>query len=238
MDIILGLCAAIVVAVALIILFRNNWFIYVISAILILATLALCFEVTFIVGVILMCLFVAGTCVFLFANLAEIRKVLVPHLGQGKTLTNNLKYSKDTLYHIIDDAVHSLSRTKTGGIMTFEKNTSLDDEIKSGTIINAPVSQELIETIFFNGTRLHDGALVIRENVIVAASVYFTPTTKALQGKYGSRHRAAIGISEVSDAVTVVGSEETGRVSIAHGGDLEPIALDLFLSEFTELMNK
>ena len=121
--------------------------------------------------------------------------------------------------------------------MTFEKSTNLDDVIKSGTPLNAPVSQELLETIFYEGTRLHDGAVVIRGNVIVAASVYYTPTTRAMTGKYGSRHRAAFGISEISDAVTVVVSEETGRVSIAYNGHLEAVGLDQFLREFSDLMN-
>ena len=109
--------------------------------------------------------------------------------------------------------------------------------MKSGTIIDAPVSQELLETIFYVGTRLHDGAVVIRGNIIVAASVYYTPTTRALTGKFGSRHRAAFGISEISDSVTVVVSEETGRVSIAYNGNLETVPLDSFLREFSDLMN-
>ena len=121
--------------------------------------------------------------------------------------------------------------------MTFERATNLDDVIKNGTIVNAPVSQELLETIFYEGTRLHDGAVVIRDNMIIAASVYYTPTTIALTGKYGSRHRAAFGISEISDSITVVVSEETGRVSIAHNGSLESVSLDDFLREFSDLMS-
>ena len=104
-------------------------------------------------------------------------------------------------------------------------------------MLDAPVSQELLETIFYVGTRLHDGAVVIRGNIIVAASVYYTPTTRALTGKFGSRHRAAFGISEISDSVTVVVSEETGRVSIAYNGNLETVPLDSFLREFSDLMN-
>ena len=109
--------------------------------------------------------------------------------------------------------------------------------MKNGTIINAPVSQELLETIFYEGTRLHDGAVIIRGNIIVAASVYYTPSTRAVNGKFGSRHRAAFGISEVTDSVTVVVSEETGRVSIAYNGSLEVVPLDTFLSEFSDLMS-
>ena len=84
-------------------------------------------------------------------------------------------------------------------------------------------------TIFYPGTRLHDGAVVLRKDHILAASVYYTPTTKPLTGKFGSRHRAAIGISEVSDSVTVVVSEETGRISLAVAGELIHVPADNFL---------
>ena len=153
------------------------------------------------------------------------------------SLALSAKVKKEELYRIIDSTVHSLSRSKTGAIITFERNTNMDDIIKSGTIINAPVTQELLETIFYKGTRLHDGAVVIRGNMILAASVYYTPTTRALTGKYGSRHRAAFGISEITDSVTVVVSEETGRISIAYNGNLESVSVDSFLREFTDLMS-
>ena len=105
--------------------------------------------------------------------------------------------------------------------MTFEKSTSLMDLTKNGVRVNAPFSPELITTIFYPGTRLHDGAVVIKGNEIISAAVFYTPSTKAFAGKYGSRHRAAIGISEISDSVTVVVSEETGRISFAVNGQLE-----------------
>ena len=237
MDIILGSIVALLVSGALIIFFRKTLTIIPVCALLILSCLAFIFEYK-ITGIMLAAIFVVVLTLFLFANISEIRKYIVLPQTQGKKKQEVIKYSKENLYRIIDDAVHSLSRTKTGGIMTFERSTNLDDILKNGTVINAPVSQELLETIFYEGTRLHDGAVVIRDNMIVAASVYFTPTTKALTGKYGSRHRAAIGISEISDAITVVVSEETGRVSIAHNGTIEPISLDLFLSEFTDLMSE
>ncbi|MCX5775869.1 MAG: DNA integrity scanning protein DisA nucleotide-binding domain protein [Firmicutes bacterium] len=120
--------------------------------------------------------------------------------------------------------------------MTFERKMPLNDMIKNGVTINAPVTPELLMTIFYPGTRLHDGAVVIRDNIIIVASAFYTPTTKPLAGKYGSRHRAAIGISEVSDSVTVVVSEETGRISIAYGGELEPVFIDNFHRVFEEYM--
>lgn len=146
--------------------------------------------------------------------------------------------NKDDFYNKINETVKILSKTKTGALLTFEKKDDLTEIMKNGTQINSPISVELIQTIFYPGTRLHDGAIVIRGETIVAASVYYTPTTKALTGKYGSRHRAAFGISEISDSVTVVVSEETGRISIAYEGRLEPVAQDEFLNEFIEYMEK
>ena len=186
-------------------------------------------------GYIMMSLFIIASLVLIFSNSSDVKHFFVKQHQRNKKANQN--YDKEELYKIIDNTVHSLSRSKTGALMTFERSTNLDDVMKSGTIIDAPVSQELLETIFYVGTRLHDGAVVIRGNIIVAASVYYTPTTRALTGKFGSRHRAAFGISEISDSVTVVVSEETGRVSIAYNGNLETVPLDSFLKEFSDLMN-
>lgn len=230
------ICILFIVAISTILIyqFRKILAIYVIVGCFALG--AICFIFGFeLTAIILFSLFVVLTTVFSLANISEIRGYFIK--PQSKKKKESPKYNKEVLYRVIDDTVHSLSRTKTGGIMTFERATNLDDVIKNGTIVNAPVSQELLETIFYEGTRLHDGAVVIRDNMIIAASVYYTPTTRALTGKYGSRHRAAFGISEISDSITVVVSEETGRVSIAHNGSLESVSLDDFLREFSDLMS-
>ncbi|MCQ2796319.1 MAG: diadenylate cyclase [Bacilli bacterium] len=142
--------------------------------------------------------------------------------------------NRDAVYNEIYEAVSACSRQKIGALITFERHDDLEKVTKNGTVINAPVTHELLTTIFYPGTRLHDGAVIIKGNMIYAASVYYTPTTKALSGKYGSRHRAAIGISEMSDAVTVVVSEETGRISIAKRGEIEPVTLDDFVATLSE----
>ena len=98
--------------------------------------------------------------------------------------------------------------------------------------------QELLTTIFYDGTTLHDGAVIIRGNTIIAASVYYIPTVKAMNGKYGARHRASLGISEVCDAVTVVVSEETGRISLAIDGELQAVTRENFLQSFKREMEK
>lgn len=151
---------------------------------------------------------------------------------QGEAL-----FDREEVYHKVDQAVRYMSKQKMGAIITFERKMSLSEVMKSGTAVNAPITFELLVTIFYPGTRLHDGAVVIRNDKIASAAVFFTPTTRPLSGKYGSRHRAAIGISEVSDAVTVVVSEETGRISIAYQGELTPISPDQFYDTFLEYMS-
>ena len=141
-------------------------------------------------------------------------------------------------YKTINTTVNMLSSSKIGAIMTFEKKNSLDEYIKRGVKVDAPVSSEVLTTIFYPGTTLHDGAVIIRGTTIEAASVYYTPTVKALGGKYGARHRASLGISEVCDAVTVVVSEETGRISLAIDGELIAVNRDTFLSIFKEELEK
>ena len=176
-------------------------------------------------------------------NVGVIRPYVSNSL-KGKTDSifkrKNAKYGpifdKEELYDKIEATVRQLSKTSTGGLITFERNTELTDYAKSGTILNAPVSSELLVTIFYPGTRLHDGAVIIRRDQIYAAACYFDPITSGLTGKYGSRHRAALGISKATDSVTIVVSEETGRVSLAVGGELIHVALDDFRRLFEEYM--
>ena len=193
------------------------------------------------VFVFIECLTAVGIMISLFSNLGDLRQFLAnpfktSHIKSSKIVVEKI-YSREELYKIIETTVINLSRTRTGAIMTFEKNTSLADVIKNGVIVNAPVTSELLTTIFYPGTRLHDGAVVIRDNMIVAAAVFYTPTTKPFAGKYGSRHRAAIGISEISDAVTIIVSEETGRISFAVNGQLDTVTQENFLRVFENYMD-
>ena len=120
----------------------------------------------------------------------------------------------------IVDSVTKLSETQTGALITFERGQSLIDYINTGTKINADIKSELFNTIFWEGTPLHDGAVIIKDDRVVCAAAFFPPTQKDLSPIYGARHRAAIGISEITDSLTVVVSEETGNISIAHKGQL------------------
>ena len=183
---------------------------------------------------------ISAIIICLIANLGDLRQFLanpfrVSNVKSHKVIVEKI-YNRQELYKTIETAVLSLSKTRTGAIITFEKSTSLEDVIKNGVMVNAPVTAELLSTIFYPGTRLHDGAVVIRDANIVAASVFYTPTTKPFAGKYGSRHRAALGISEISDAVTIVVSEETGRISFAVNGELETVAQETFLRVFENYM--
>ena len=183
----------------------------------------------------------AGLSACFFANLGDVRKFIANPFVRPTAKAGNFGiekiYDSKQLYKNIETAVISLSNARIGAIMTFEKNTSLKDIMKNGVPIHAPVTPELLDTIFYPGTRLHDGAVVIHGNEIIAASVFFTPTTKPFAVKYGSRHRAAIGISEISDAVTVVVSEETGRISFAVNGELESVTQANFLRVFENYMS-
>lgn len=173
----------------------------------------------------------------LMQNQNDVRDFFNFLLFKKKSLKNTQKvYDRHAICQKVALAVETLSKTKTGALITFEKNTPLTDVCKTGTLLNAPVTPELLTTIFYPGTRLHDGAVVIRRDLILAASVYYTPTTKPLTGKFGSRHRAAIGISEITDSVTVVVSEETGRVSLAYHGELISVAPDSFLRTIEEYL--
>ncbi len=166
----------------------------------------------------------------------DFKEIFTSIFQKNKNGAAQKVYDRHAVCQRIAIAVETLSRTKTGALITFEKNVPLSEVVKSGTILNAPITPELLTTIFYPGTRLHDGAVVIRRDLILAASVYYTPTTKPLTGKFGSRHRAAIGISEITDSVTVIVSEETGRVSLAYHGELISVAPDSFLRTLEEYL--
>ena len=114
-----------------------------------------------------------------------------------------------------------MSMSKTGTLIVIERSTKLGDIISTGTVINADASSMLIRNIFFNKSPLHDGAVVIRDTRIYAAGCLLPLATKNnITKELGTRHRAAIGASEASDAVVVVVSEETGTISLAHKGHM------------------
>jgi diadenylate cyclase len=116
-------------------------------------------------------------------------------------------------------ACRLLSEARHGAIIVLERNTGLQDYADTGVEIKAQVSSELLLTIFYPNTPLHDGAVIIREDEIIAAAVVLPLSNSTLADRYlGTRHRAALGISEQTDAIAVIVSEETGTISVAHNG--------------------
>lgn len=157
----------------------------------------------------------------------EIRSML-EKLGQTQTINNvtTLSFSdKEQLVNQLYEACKQMSEDHTGALISFEREQSLMDYIASGVQINADINSDLLLTIFMEGTRLHDGAVIIQGNRIRCASAFFPQTHRELSPKYGARHRAALGVSEVTDALTIVVSEETGTVSFAIRGELIPISM-------------
>lgn len=120
----------------------------------------------------------------------------------------------------ICDAAADLSRSRTGALMVIERTAKLQDIISSGVTLDAKLSSYLLRNIFYLGAPMHDGAVIIREGRICAAGCFLPLTEQYLDLNLGTRHRAALGMSEQSDAVVVVVSEETGSVSLAYDGRL------------------
>ena len=152
----------------------------------------------------------------------EIRTIL-ERLGKSSFFSRMSSLSGNEKEKLVDNivtAVRLLSADQTGALISIEKSHPLDDFIATGTRLNSDVTAELLTSIFVTSTPLHDGAVIIQGDKIACASAYFPPTTADIPSRYGSRHRAAIGISEITDAITIVVSEETGNVSIAEGGKL------------------
>lgn len=118
----------------------------------------------------------------------------------------------------VTEAVFSMAAIKVGALITFEQHYSLQQYAERAISLNADVSRELLEQIFIKDSPLHDGGVIIRGNKIVCAAAYYTLTQVDLDKTIGSRHRAGIGVSEITDSLTIIVSEETGDVHVANSG--------------------
>ncbi len=127
-----------------------------------------------------------------------------------------------TAIEAICDACEDLSATTTGALIVIEQETKLGEQIDTGTVLNAEPSKELFGNIFYPKTPLHDGAVIMRDGMVLAAACFLPKPQKeeSINKALGSRHRAAIGMSENSDAIVIIVSEETGTISIAENGEL------------------
>ena len=178
----------------------------------------------------------------------EFRKAL-EQLGQNNLVTPlfNFNDSKDKSERFSDQTVtgivrasFELAKTKTGALIVIEKDISLSEFEQTGIAIDSLISSQLLINIFEHNTPLHDGAVILRGNRIVAATCYLPLTDNMhLSKDLGTRHRAGIGVSEVSDSLTIIVSEETGKVSIATGGTLiRNVDGDYLRNKINSLQNK
>ncbi|MCR5691364.1 MAG: diadenylate cyclase CdaA [Eubacterium sp.] len=134
--------------------------------------------------------------------------------------SKNERYANKAIQNIVK-SVYDMAKEKTGALIVVEKTINLKECEKTGIILNAEISSQLLTNIFEHNTPLHDGAVLLRNNKIVAATCYLPLSENMeLSKELGTRHRAALGISEISDSMTIVVSEETGYVSIAKDGKL------------------
>ena len=139
----------------------------------------------------------------------------------GRSLGLVARADMSDMIAAVVSAVSTMSAHRTGALLVFERETGLDDIVATGIVLNADVSAELLGTVFQKGSPLHDGAVVVRDTVVVAAGCTLPLTASPrVEATVHTRHKAALGMSEESDAVVVVVSEETGTVSIAAGGRL------------------
>ncbi len=185
----------------------------------------------------------------------ELRRAL-EHLGRSRFANIMNDIDKEEAKRMVNEivrAIESMSASRTGALMVIEKEITLNDIVETGTVIDAYISAEMIGNIFYEGAPLHDGALILRGDRLYAAGCVLPLTqNKELSKELGTRHRAGIGITENSDALVIIVSEETGVISLAQNGELtrfleakkiEKTLLDLYLQEdskgiFTEKIGK
>ncbi len=162
--------------------------------------------------------------VWLFYNSAKLKTIFGDFVKNRNTKTFVLdESSQEELINTLIRSVEYLSTRQIGAIITIEKQDSLNTYINKGTKLDAEISFELLSTIFMPGTALHDGAVIIRGKHVMSAGAFYPSTDKNdIPKNYGSRHRAAIGISEVTDAFTIVVSEETGKIALTLDGTITP----------------
>ena len=136
----------------------------------------------------------------------------------------------------LDKAVQYMAKRKIGALITIERTTGLEEYIETGIALDADITGELLINIFIPNTPLHDGAVILRDDKIAVASAYLPLSESPLIPKeFGTRHRAAVGISEVSDALTIIVSEETGDVSITLNNRM---LTELSRQEYLDVLNR
>jgi len=168
----------------------------------------------------------------------ELRRAL-EQLGRGKLFSRSNQAEEQVAVQVVGDIVKSvqyMAKRRIGALIVVEKETGLSDYVETGIAINGKVSSELLINIFIPNTPLHDGAVIVRQDLIMAAGCYLPLSENPMINKeLGTRHRAGIGMSEVSDALSIIVSEETGQVSVAKNSELSRDLSEDQLREFLML---
>lgn len=178
-----------------------------------------------------------GVVAFVVIFQPELRRAL-EHLGRGSFFSrtgNQEEEEQEKMIEAIVKATSYMAKRRIGALISLERETGMGDYIETGIPLNADISSELLINIFIPNTPLHDGAVILQNNSVAAASCYLPLSESPFISKeLGTRHRAALGISEVTDSLTVIVSEETGAISLTKNGELYR---DLKLEKLRELLS-
>jgi diadenylate cyclase len=185
-------------------------------------------------------LFSVGVIALIVIFQPELRRAL-EQIGRGGFFSQHRTLREEEVSKLVGElskAVSVLSMGNIGGLIVIERTTGLSEYIRTGVVLQADISSELIRTIFSTNTPLHDGAIIIQEQKIMAAGCFLPLTENTRISKtLGTRHRAAIGMTEVSDAIVIVLSEESGQISLAINGVLEQnLTEEAFMSRLFQLV--
>lgn len=155
------------------------------------------------------------------SGLEKIGTMPISNIKHVSPNTKNASHIMSAI-KIITETACDLSMEKTGALIVIERSTKLGEHIKTGTIINAQLSGQLLKNIFFNKAPLHDGAVILKDFRIYSAGCFLPLSlNESIDENMGTRHRAGLGITEISDAIVIIVSEETGKISIARDGVLK-----------------
>ena len=169
-----------------------------------------------------------GAIALLIVFQPEVRKFLLmlgsTNFTNKRNFLKQIKFLKTEIHTSMDveaivNACETMANTKTGALIVLERSQNLDFVKSTGDDMNATVNQAILESIFYKNSPLHDGAIIIRENFIIATRIVLPLSNKTLPARFGLRHRAAIGITEKTDALCLVISEETGKISYIKDGE-------------------
>ncbi|MEI6207237.1 MAG: diadenylate cyclase CdaA [Desulfuromonadales bacterium] len=169
---------------------------------------------------------------------AEIRQALY-RFSRLRHLIDNRQDTRHSQFQDISETLFEMASQRTGALVVFQRNESLDELMSNGVLLDCEISPQMLESIFYNGAPFHDGAALIRDGRVVQASCHLPLSVSPDAPRYfGTRHRAALGLSERSDAVVVVVSEERGEISLIHAGEVRimssPAALIAALEELLQ----